>query len=459
MNKLFKYSVLTIAVLVLIYFGGLIFFLDRFTFSTRLGNISLVGLTPAQAEIKIAESLNKRTLSVEENGEKLTDMRLGDLGATYDVTQVIKEAYAQEDPALWPFSLFLPNELSLTTEMVSADVETAQMTLETHGIHNGEREAAIPAKVVYNEQDGYTVEPEIIGTQIDGVLLAKNMAVALSQNKRKLAVESSYSHGDVTADGEKVQSFMKMIEQTINNSITLLVAGDEITIPAKTIESWIEFDDNNELYVNPEKVGIYLSELNEQYSTFDKVRQVETPIQGLVSVPPGILGWQIDVDQETVNIIRDVHAAVPVKREPAIYSTGGVPNQKDDIGSTYVLVDVSYQVMWLVENNQITIETPIVTGQPGAETIPGAGAIIEMLSGTNLVGYNQFYRQDYSVPVHYWLRFDHQSQGLHDASWQSAYGGDVWTYSGSLGCVNTPLAAVEYIYHHVEYGTPVLVFY
>lgn len=115
--------------------------------------------------------------------------------------------------------------------------------------------------------------------------------------------------------------------------------------------------------------------------------------------------------------------------------------------------------MWLVENDQITIETPIVTGRPGAETIPGAGAVIEMLSGTNLVGYNQFYRQDYSVPVNYWVRFDYQSQGLHDASWQSAYGGDVWVYNGSLGCVNTPLDAIDYIYHHVDYGTPVLVFY
>lgn len=459
MKKLLKYGAITIGVLTLIYFSGLIFFLDRFTFSTRLGNIGLVGLTTSQAEAKIMDALNKRTLSIEENGSKLTDMTLGDLGTSYDVTDALKEAYAQEDPALWPISIFFPNDIELQADMVTADAEIATAALEAHGIHNSEREAPISAKVAYNEKDGYYVEPEVVGTQVDGVLLAKNIAVALSKNERKVDVIHSYSHGEVTADSEKVQSFMKMLDQTINNPITLLVAGDEITIPAKKIESWIEFDENNELYVNPDEVTEYLKELNEEYSTFGKVRKVDTPIQGVVSIQPGILGWEIDLEKETANIIRDIHEAMPVKREPAIYSTGGVANQKDDIGSTYVLVDASNQIMWLVENDQITIETPIVTGRPGAETIPGAGAVIEMLSGTNLVGYNQFYRQDYSVPVNYWVRFDYQSQGLHDASWQSAYGGDVWVYHGSLGCVNTPLAAIDYIYHHVDYGTPVLVFY
>ena len=82
-----------------------------------------------------------------------------------------------------------------------------------------------------------------------------------------------------------------------------------------------------------------------------------------------------------------------------------------------------------------------------------------MLSNTNLVGYNQFSKVEYSVPVSYWIRFDNNAQGIHDASWQSYFGGSAWQYSGSLGCINTPYWAVETIYNNVSYGTPVLVFY
>lgn len=36
---------------------------------------------------------------------------------------------------------------------------------------------------------------------------------------------------------------------------------------------------------------------------------------------------------------------------------------------------------------------------------------------------------------------------------KGAYGGDVWFYAGSLGCINTPYDAVSTIYQYVNYGT------
>src|SRR5699024_12863223 len=77
----------------------------------------------------------------------------------------------------------------------------------------------------------------------------------------------------------------------------------------------------------------------------------------------------------------------------------------------------------------------------------------------DLVGYNPFSKVDYSVPVNYWIRFDDKAQGIHDASWQGSFGGNVYQSNWSLGCINTPIAAVEVIYNNVDYGTPVIVFY
>ena len=49
------------------------------------------------------------------------------------------------------------------------------------------------------------------------------------------------------------------------------------------------------------------------------------------------------------------------------------------------------------------------------------------------------------------------SYGLHDASWRSRFGGNIYTYNGSHGCVNMPRSEVSKLYNMVEIGTPVYV--
>ena len=48
-------------------------------------------------------------------------------------------------------------------------------------------------------------------------------------------------------------------------------------------------------------------------------------------------------------------------------------------------------------------------------------------------------------------------QGLHDASWRSRFGGNIYIYNGSHGCVNMPRSEVSKLYNMVEIGTPVYV--
>src|SRR5699024_2405096 len=103
-----------------------------------------------------------------------------------------------------------------------------------------------------------------------------------------------------------------------------------------------------------------------------------------------------------------------------------------------VEIDLTYQMMYLYVDGELIVSTEVVSGQSGAETVPGANAVNEMLTNTKLRGYNQFSKVEYATPVDYWIRFDDQAQGIHDASWQGSFGGDVWTYAGSLGCINTP---------------------
>lgn len=120
--------------------------------------------------------------------------------------------------------------------------------------------------------------------------------------------------------------------------------------------------------------------------------------------------------------------------------------------ATYVEIDIAQQRMWLVKNGKVIVDTPVVTGTKGYNDTPkGYYTMYSRATDTVLYG------DDYASPVDYWMGFK-GGYGIHDASWRSSYGGNIYTYDGSHGCVNTPYNAVKTIYNNTAYGTPVILY-
>ena len=51
---------------------------------------------------------------------------------------------------------------------------------------------------------------------------------------------------------------------------------------------------------------------------------------------------------------------------------------------------------------------------------------------------------------------DEGDSGFHDASWRSKFGGTIYQYSGSHGCINLPVDKAKLLYEKVYKGMPVL---
>ena len=66
---------------------------------------------------------------------------------------------------------------------------------------------------------------------------------------------------------------------------------------------------------------------------------------------------------------------------------------------------------------------------------------------------------EYETPVAYWIRVTWTGVGFHDATWQSSFGGNRYTYAGSHGCINMPYSAVQQLYSLVSVGTPIVIHY
>ena len=120
--------------------------------------------------------------------------------------------------------------------------------------------------------------------------------------------------------------------------------------------------------------------------------------------------------------------------------------------NTYVEIDIPKQRMWFYKNGTLLVDTPVVTGNKGtADTPKGYFSVYSRARNTYLTG------PGYSSFVQYWMAFS-GGCGIHDASWRSTFGGNIYTYNGSHGCVNTPTAAVTKIYNNSAIGTPVIIY-
>lgn len=46
--------------------------------------------------------------------------------------------------------------------------------------------------------------------------------------------------------------------------------------------------------------------------------------------------------------------------------------------------------------------------------------------------------------------------GIHDASWRSEFGGNIYKANGSHGCVNAPYYLAKVLFNNIEEGTPIV---
>ena len=136
----------------------------------------------------------------------------------------------------------------------------------------------------------------------------------------------------------------------------------------------------------------------------------------------------------------------------------GLPKQRNssqgDIGDTYVEVSIDEQHMWYYQDGKLMLDTDVTTGMDveSRRTPTGVYFIWKRESPSRLSGSYG------SSNVTYWMAFSWDGCGIHDASWRSQFGGDIWKTNGSHGCVNTPIDKCKELYNMIEYDTPVVVY-
>ena len=65
---------------------------------------------------------------------------------------------------------------------------------------------------------------------------------------------------------------------------------------------------------------------------------------------------------------------------------------------------------------------------------------------------------EYLTLAHRWMRLTWSGVGIHDAWWRYSFGGNIYTYDGSHGCINTPSDAMNVFYDNSYEMMPVVIY-
>ena len=99
------------------------------------------------------------------------------------------------------------------------------------------------------------------------------------------------------------------------------------------------------------------------------------------------------------------------------------------------------------------MESDCVTGTKGRNDTPhGVYFITQYMDGKYLTG------ATYRTWVNRWMRITDRGHGLHDATWRSSFGGNIYTYDGSHGCINLPKQFAYDLFDTVGSGTCVVIY-
>ena len=423
--------------------------------NTSINGVDCSGLTYEQAEAKVSDSWNsKYIVIVGDLGEQLASYT--DFGYEYDLVKEIKRAGRKQIIASAinhytnaPVNLIVPMKVSGHNEAFKKEVS------ESAFLNNEDAVESKDAYVDLSDPD-FNIVHETYGTKInqDRFFDALTLQIQTGTLQFMFEEEKYYDLPKVTADDPELIKYQEFCKKHLNRKITYELGAETFTIPGEKLAVMVPQDLEGK--IDEKAVAAYVAELAAEYDNVGAERNFTSLSGKEVTVSGGTYGWKINQKAETKRLIEDLNSGKEVSRPP-VFSQTGQGEYTKTIGNTYIDVDISNQTVKFYKNGDLIYSSNCVTGcrANGTTTELGTYYILNKVRDVVLRGDNGDGTQ-YESPVRYWLGVNWDGEGFHDANWRATFGGSIWIYNGSHGCINMPMGE---LYQKASVGTPVVVHY
>ncbi len=453
-KKKILYVVVAVAAIVtLVYLGLALFFTKHFYFNTFINGENYSAGSVNSAQNFVLDTSNHYTLTI--NGrDGITDtITSADIGLKLEFGEEFQNIIETQDAFLWPFSLFKKCEYTVDT-MVTYSEEAFDNKIDTLCFFEQEN-IRQPQNAYLSDytEEGYQIIPEDKGTVPirTKIYNAVKESVEILADSVDLDAKECYTNAEIVAEDHALQKECDALNQLTGVKITYKFGEDREVLDGSIIKDWLVTDEGK-LDIDPDLVREYVNTLSKKYDTWGKKREFKTTGGETITISEGAYGWWMNRAGETEALVELIRSGKSEERTP-LYHAQAAQYGENDIGDSYVEIDLTSQHLWVYKDDQLVEETDFVSGNVsrGYNTPVGIYGITYKERNTTLRGAN------YASKVSFWMPFN-GNVGMHDASWRSSFGANIYLTNGSHGCVNLPSKKAEVIYGYVEQGEPVIVY-
>ena len=412
---------------------------DGFAFleNTEVCGVNIGGMSPEAAITAISKRANAYELNLTVNGVEFT-IPGEEMVLSFD----------ENEFRSWTGDTAQPEGL------IGYDAAALQAILEAAL----ESEPIDSAVIFSEEKDAFICSASSAGMDVDldAVMAAAEQAILNLNSDLSMTVEETVIPPILTENnGElaKARDVANAYLRTVPEYVFALDRGETAvkSLTKETIASFIRIGDDFSVTVDENAIQTFASQLGDRYSSEARTGDFLTTGGSTVPLVVDYHGRCVDEAALAADISNCLTEGIGGTREAPYSATADVVELP--FGGNYIEIDLTAQKLWVYKDGLCVVESPVVSGcvADGRFTPNGVYAVYEREEDCWLTGPTWF---DY---VEYWLAF-YQSFGLHDASWRSEFGGDIYLYEGSHGCPNLPPELADDVYNNAPLGTKVILY-
>ena len=445
----------TVAILFVVYIALAVFYGSHFYPGTVISGIDASHMTAEQAKLALQAQIDGYRLTLEERGGREETITAPEIDLRYKDDGRMEQALKDQNSVLWPFVRLI--RIGVRGPAVGTTYDEDKVSEVLRELDCFDETKVTPPADAYRGDAGafYEVVPEVTGDQLDFEMTLETVMGSLDQGETTLSLEKAecYLAPAVYADDPALCAEVEAMNALLGADVTLEMGDQSVRIDGNMIKDWLAQDEEGGWYISRDAIAAFVEDLADRTDTYGGSRQFAATTGQTISLYGGDYGWMMDREATAGELADLVLSGAVTSMEPEYIYTG-MCRDANDIGGTYVEVCISLQEMWVYQDYQLMVDTPVVTGNAstGKDT-PSGGvwAIDAKMRDYTLVG------EGYRVPVEYWMPFN-DDVGIHDLKSRYYFGGTIYLTNGSHGCVNTPTDAVREVYEIVSVGTPVIVY-
>ena len=449
------------------YAGVSYYYTNHFFEGTTINGINSSNKTAYEVEQEIASKMADYSIEIKARDQEAQTITGSDIDYRYISSGEILNLLKEQKPYEWVKGFF---EKTTYTAKEETAFDKTKLENEVKSLNCAQKENQVApenAYVSFNNSE-FTIVPETAGSELKVKEAYQMISEAISSDDAEVDLGSNpdaYVTADITSDSADLQATVDAYNNFAKASITYTFGDETVTLDGNTIKDWLQFDEKGQLIQDDasfkQHIVDYVAQLAAAHDTVGTERQFQTTSGRTVSVYGSAYGWKIDQDGEVAQLTQEIQSGTQTTREP-VYSMRANSYGVNDLGNTYIEVDLTEQYMWYYQDGNVIFESDIVSGlasDPERKTPPGIFTMYykkspDVLRGTKKADGTYSYEQ----PVTYWMPFN-GGIGFHDADWQPYFGGDRFMEGGSHGCINMPLDAAATLYSIIDTNVPIVCFY